>query len=107
MGDCKLERLGQTPVQTRQNLVLVTAQVNGQPVRLVVDTGSERTLLNARTATRLSLDRDFDDATRSWGVGGQTARFDANLNSFVLAGLRLPLRHVAVGDLGGDAARRC
>ncbi|HEY6431574.1 MAG TPA: retropepsin-like aspartic protease [Acetobacteraceae bacterium] len=99
VGDCKLEQLGQTPVQTRQNLVLVTAQVNGQPVRLVVDTGSERTLLNVSTATRLSLNRDFDNATRSWGVGGQTARFDASLNSFVLAGLRLPLRHVAVGDL--------
>ncbi len=99
VGNCKLEQLGQTPVQTRQNLVLVTAQVNGQPVRLVVDTGSERTLLNVSTAKRLSLDRDFDNATRSWGVGGQTAQFDANLNSFVLAGLRLPLRHVAVGDL--------
>jgi hypothetical protein len=99
VGDCKLERLGQTALQTRQNLVLVEAQVNGQPVRLVVDTGSERTLLNVSAATRLRLNRDFDNATRSWGVGGQTARFDANLDSFVLAGLRLPLRHVAVGDL--------
>ena len=99
VGDCKLERLAQTPVETRNDLVLVVARVNGNPVRLVVDTGSERTLLNAATASRLHLGRDFDNGTRSWGVGGPTARFDAKLDSFVLADLALPLRHVAVGDL--------
>ncbi len=32
VGDCKLERLGQTPVQTQNNLVLVVVQVNGHAV---------------------------------------------------------------------------
>jgi hypothetical protein len=99
VGDCSLERLGDTPVETRSDLALVIAEVNGSPVQLVVDTGSERTLIATGTASRLHLGSDFEHTTRSWGVGGPTARFDARLNSFVLAGLALPLRTVAIGDL--------
>lgn len=99
VGNCKLERLGATPVETLSKLPLVVVRVNAQPIRLVVDTGAERTLLSTTTAARLGLRRDFEHSTRSWGVGGPTARFDARLDGFELAGLAVPLHSVAVGDL--------
>lgn len=99
VGDCKLEKLGESPVETRSKLAVVPARFNGRPAQLVVDTGAERTLLTPAAATRLHLQQDLEHGTRSWGVGGPTAYFDAELDSFEFAGLALPLRSVAVGDI--------
>lgn len=99
VGDCKLEKLGESPVETRSKLAVVPARLDGQRVELVVDTGAERTLLTPATAARLHLQHDLEHGTRSWGVGGPTAYFDAQLDSFEFAGLELPLRSVAVGDI--------
>jgi hypothetical protein len=99
VGTCKLEQLGTTPVETRDRLVFVTVQVNGQPVNLVLDTGADRTLLSRAAVARLHLGADAVNGTRSWGVGGPTASFDALVDSFELAGMALPVTHVAVGDL--------
>jgi len=98
-GDCKLEKLGETPVETRSKLVLVRVGIDGKPAELVVDTGAERTLLSPVAIARLHLYPDMAHGTRSWGVGGPTAHFDAAVDNFELAGIQLPLRSVAVGDL--------
>jgi hypothetical protein len=68
-------------------------------VRLVVDTGAQRTLLTSAAVARLHLSPDMQHGTRSWGVGGPTAFFDAAVDNFELAGMELPLHSVAVGDL--------
>jgi len=99
VGDCKLEKLGETPVETHSRLVLVPVGIDGRTVRLVIDTGTERTLLTADAASRLRLDTDMEHGTRSWGVGGPTAFFDAKVDNFELAGLELPVHSVGVGDL--------
>lgn len=99
VGDCKLEKLGETPVETHSKLVLVPVGIEGQTARLVVDTGAERTLLTTDAVSRLHLYPDMEHGTRSWGVGGPTAHFDAKVDSFELAGIELPVRSVSVGDL--------
>jgi hypothetical protein len=99
VGDCKLEKLGETPVETHSRLVMVPVGIEGHTVRLVIDTGTERTLLTADAASRLHLYTDMEHGTRSWGVGGPTAYFDARVDSFELAGIELPLHSVGVGDL--------
>jgi Aspartyl protease len=99
VGDCKLEKLGEAPVETRSKLVMVSVRIDGHPADLVVDTGAERTLLSPAAVTRLHLYPDMVHGTRSWGVGGPTAHFDAAVDDFELAGMQLPLRSVAVGDL--------
>ena len=99
VGDCKLEKLGETPVETHSRLVMVPVGIDGHTVRLVIDTGTERTLLTADAAARLHLDTDMEHGTRTWGVGGPTAFFDAKVDNFELAGLELPLHSVGVGVL--------
>ncbi len=105
VGDCHLEQLGQTPLEINDGLDIVIVGINGHPLRLVVDTGAEHSLISAAVARKLALPTDMEHATRSWGIGGPTARFDARVDSFMLAGLSLPVREVAVGDLsvGGIA----
>ena len=99
VGECKLERLGATPVQTHDRLVFVTVQLDGHPAQLVVDTGADRTVLSPEAVKQLGLSPDFSHGTRTWGVGGPTAHFDAHVNSFEFAGMALPMHRVAVGDL--------
>jgi len=56
--------------RTGSGLVFVSAMVDGQPVRALLDTGARTTLLSRRTAARLGVSGDMltDDPTRS-GVG--------------------------------------
>jgi hypothetical protein len=99
VGDCKLEKLGEAPVETHSKLVLVPAGIDGHAVRLVIDTGAQRTVLTTDAVARLHLYTDMEHGTRTWGVGGPTAFFDAQVDNFELAGMQLPLHSVAVGDL--------
>ncbi|MGH7155390.1 MAG: retropepsin-like aspartic protease [Acetobacteraceae bacterium] len=99
VGDCTLERLGETPIQTHDRLIFVTVQLDGHPANLVVDTGADRTVLSPDAVKHLGLPPDFGHGTRTWGVGGPTAHFDARVNSFEFAGMALPLHRIAVGDL--------
>ena len=53
--NCALVPLADMPLDLRQNLMFVTAGIAGKPVRLLVDTGAERTVLTEATVARLGL----------------------------------------------------
>ncbi|HET8996969.1 MAG TPA: retropepsin-like aspartic protease [Acetobacteraceae bacterium] len=93
---CKLLPLAEMPVEDYRNLLVVPAEINGQPVRLLVDTGAERTMLTETAVQRLRLGRDSHQ-TRSLGIGGVSAHFDARVPGIWLGGTRFPVERVAVG----------
>ncbi len=67
---CVMQQLAELPVKTVGTEVLIDAQINGQPVKMVVDTGSEDTLLIREGAKRLNLPLiSLWDAT-TYGAGG-------------------------------------
>lgn len=94
---CKLVPLATMRVQVRQDLLLVTADINSNPVRLLVDTGAERTTLTEPAAKRLRLGRDAHH-TRAVGIGGYSANWDARIPGIRLGGTRFPVDRVAVGN---------
>lgn len=100
-GSCRLVRLAQMPLELRGNMLFVQAKINQAPVTLLVDTGAERTLLTEATVDRLHLPRDYQRATRTYGIGSATASWDAKLpNGIVLGDTRLPVESVTVGRFG-------
>lgn len=93
---CSLVRVAEMPLRTSHHLLLVTAGIKDEPVRLLVDTGAERTVLTEAAVARLGLSRDAH-RTRSVGVGGVSASWDARVPGIVLGGVLFPIKHVAVG----------
>ena len=76
-------------------MLFVHAQIDGEPIKLLVDTGAERTLLTEATVDRLHLPRDFQHATRTFGIGSPTATWDATLrNGIELGGTEFPVDRV-------------
>lgn len=90
------------PVVSRDNLLFVKAGIDGQPVTFLVDTGAERTVLTQAAVARLRLPHDRR-VTRTMGIGGPSANWDAMLKSFVLGGLILPVDHLPVANFKGEA----
>jgi len=97
-GTCSLEPVARVPVRLYSGLPLVDATIAGAPVRLVLDTGADRTLLSEAAVRRLGLPRDPHRTSRSTGVGGAFGGFDALTNTITLGGTTLPLPRVVVGD---------
>ena len=95
--DCDLTIVTQMPLQVQDALLVVPAGINGKRVRLVVDTGAERTTLSDSVAERIGLPHDTRYTTRSLGVGGATTTNDVTLERLVLGDKRFPVDRIAVG----------
>jgi predicted aspartyl protease len=109
-GVCPLIREATMPIEMHRNMLFVRVTISGQPVKLLVDTGAEKTLLTEKTVERLHLPRDHTHATRTYGIGNATAAWDALLpDGMVLGGVHFPIDRVTVGqfgiaDVGGNTA---
>lgn len=95
--DCDQRMVAQMPLDVQDDLLVVPAGINGRPVRLVVDTGAERTTIAEAAVARLGLPHDPRHATRSLGIGGASTTTDATVERLVLGGVNFPLQRIAVG----------
>jgi len=101
--NCDVVPIARLPIQLRGRLLTVPVTIDGQSLRMVVDSGAERTTISESAATRLHLPRDFHHINTSTGLGGTVVSPDANVSSFVLGNVRLPIDRIAVGKFGFDA----
>ncbi len=98
--DCAVVKITEMPLRHEHRLLTVPVGINGQWVRMLVDTGAERTMITEETAERLKLPRDARFQTRSGGVGGVTQSADARIDSLVLGGIAFPFQRLPVNRLG-------
>ncbi len=96
---CLLRGVGTIDVQTQNGALTVEAQVNGRPVHLVVDTGSELTLLFQRDAKALGLTVKSLEGVDFYGATGKESSGMANVKEFKLANLMQ--KNIEVAVVGG------
>jgi clan AA aspartic protease (TIGR02281 family) len=72
LGECKLLLLANLPVTVSNNRALIDGEINGQKIRILVDTGSAYTTIWRSEAVRLGLPLEDVRGTRIFGVGGET-----------------------------------
>ena len=97
--ECDLHVVTTMPLEVRNRLLIVTAGIDGKWVRLLVDTGAERTAISKEAADRLGLARDQENMTKMTGVGGTYTAHDAIIPGLVLGGVRFPLQRMPVNHL--------
>jgi predicted aspartyl protease len=77
LGACKVMVVGEIPVVTAHNRVLTVGKVNGQPLAILIDTGSPFSLMRESAARRLGLPLIKQQGFREsqeisiYGVGGR------------------------------------
>lgn len=101
-GLCHHERIARVPLHDDQGFLNIPVQINGHPASMIVDTGSEGSLLSPEAAERFDVQLDPSVHTVMRGTGGM-GRMVPNviLRSLRLGGLETGPVSVPVGDLPG------
>lgn len=94
---CDLAMVAQIPLEVQDHLLVVPAGINGRWVRLVVDSGAERTTISDAAAERLELPHDPRYINHSMGIGGTTTSTDVTIDRLVLGSVHFPINRIAVG----------
>jgi predicted aspartyl protease len=98
---CDLVQVAQVPLEPRGRLFAVPVTVNGHAISMMLDTGSEKSLLAEATVQRLGVNRDGRTSTVLVGAAGGSIRTDASIDSILLGGKPLPANRMAVDSLVG------
>jgi len=71
-GACKIALVGELRVDTTHNRVITEGEINGQSVKVLIDTGSQFTFVWEDAARRLNLPIQEMQGVRIYGVGGRS-----------------------------------
>ena len=69
---CTITQIAEIKVRMDGRSPLIDGQINGQDVRMLADTGAERTAIVGSTAERLGLKQRFADGVTFFGAGGKS-----------------------------------
>jgi predicted aspartyl protease len=83
---CQMQEIGELPVSVGGE-VTIDAQVNGKPVRMIVDTGSAGTLVSHPAAAQLGLVLRPIPGVKMYGVGGGENGASARIKEFKVANM--------------------
>ncbi len=101
---CSLEKIAELPVDFSHNVPLVTVQINGKPARMIIDTGSDGTVVTQRAAARLGVAAG-PDTRKLGGAGGPATVAVARADSIAIGSGVEKNERVAIADmpnLGAD-----
>lgn len=103
--DCRLDKVAELPVQRMNNVPVLTVEINGKPASLILDTGSDATVLTRVAARRLGVAEGGAVRTIG-GAGGKAqvavARIDTlALGPVLLSGARALLADAPAPPIDG------
>ena len=103
---CELRAGGSAAVAMLENVPIVVGSVDGHPLRLVLDTGSDTTFLSEAAARQLGLHLDLTRTRREQGIGGMTLNYTVVADTFRIADVTLSDQPFSIGTvtwrLAGD-----
>ena len=95
--DCRLDKVADLPVQLVNNVPVLSVEINGRPASLVLDTGSDSTVLTRVAARRLGVAGGGETRTIG-GAGGRAQVAVARLDSLALGPVLLTGTRALLGD---------
>ncbi len=95
---CRLEKVAELPVDFTHNVPVVAVQINGKPARMIIDTGSDGTVLTQQAAGRLGI--VAGSGTRTLGGAGGTAKVGiGRADSVTIGGAVQQGTRIAIADM--------
>jgi predicted aspartyl protease len=87
LGACKITQLAEWPVKIVDSRPLLAGDIDGQPIIILLDTGSYRSFLFSGAARRLNLPlRQFSNR-EVYGAGGSSAMLSTSVQRFEIGSL--------------------
>jgi clan AA aspartic protease (TIGR02281 family) len=80
-GACTIAKIAELSIIERGNQPIIEGRINGQPVKVMIDTGSASTVISEAAAKRLGLKLESADGLRIFGFGGEVRTGAAQLDS--------------------------
>lgn len=96
---CTIEKSAEIPVSLERGFVSAPAEIEDKPVTLLIDTGSETSLVTPSAMAALRLQPDPHRRTTLEGTGGAITTQNALLPSFGIGGMEMLDQSTAVGRL--------
>ncbi len=97
---CAFVQQASFPIRVVQNRALVDVQLDGKAATLILDSGSNATLVTQAAQERLQLPIEYSKVERIDGVGGSSFGHPVRAETFTVGELKLPERSVPVGGFG-------
>ncbi|MCW3475413.1 retroviral-like aspartic protease family protein [Limobrevibacterium gyesilva] len=98
---CDIRKDAEIPITFERGLIGAPAMIEGNPVTLLIDTGSEASLVTPAAMAALHLQTDRRRRTTIQGTGGAITTQNAALQSFGIGGMEMLDQSTAVGPLPG------
>lgn len=93
---CQIKQVAEFQVETANNRPVVEGTVDGQPVKILIDTGSPVSVITGALAKQLGLKTETQSAVHLYGIGGQWRAEETRIKklqfgNFILTGLTMPV----------------
>lgn len=104
LAHCQIDKVAELPVETVSNEMLAHGDIDGKPIKVIVDTGSMQSMIWGAAATRLGLRvSSGHNAAHLYGLGGEslleeTVLKELRFGDFTVHDLRIPV----AGDVRTD-----
>jgi predicted aspartyl protease len=99
-GVCRMAQVSHLTLEPYDQHLLVGAQINGLPARLIFDTGAFTSTLTPAAVTRLRLDHSIGYLGRVAGIGGSSSAEIVSARTISLGGLHGRNFHFLAADIG-------
>jgi predicted aspartyl protease len=87
---CQMQEIAELPIQFDHGRLLVEAQINGRPAKMIVDTGATNTLIFRATAEAMGLPIQPIAGVKFYGVGGEAGAGEVRVADFRVASFVAP-----------------
>ena len=101
---CRAEHVAELPARLVHNQLVVPVRLDGHPLDLLVDTGSEGSMVTPEAAEQIGLRRDPQRTTTIHGTGGTVVSANAEVRRFEVGALALYDQSLAVGPVPSAAS---
>jgi predicted aspartyl protease len=82
---CQMQVIGELPFQFDHGRLLVEAQIDGRPAKMIVDTGATKTLIFHASAEAMGLPVHPLTGLKFYGVGGEAGAGEVRITDFRVA----------------------